>query len=133
MNSIDTAFAFQEKVLAVRGYRQQLLASNIANADTPNYKAVDVDFAKVLKAAGNSQSNVGMEKTSSMHLDGNQGKSVFGSPMYRTAVQPSIDGNTVDTNIEQAQFAENALHYMATLQFISSRIKNVQMALSGGN
>jgi flagellar basal-body rod protein FlgB len=134
MNNIDHAFAFQEKVLAVRGYRQQLLASNIANADTPNYKAVDIDFAKSFQAAQGNRSSIGLEKTSPMHLDGNLGGGMAGiKPMYRASVQPSIDGNTVDTNIEQAQFSENSLQYMATLQFINERIKGVKLALQGGN
>jgi flagellar basal-body rod protein FlgB len=132
MNSIDSAFAFQEKILAVRGYRQQLLASNIANADTPNYKAVDIDFAKALQAAQSSQASIGLEKTSPMHLDRVSNGGIAGlKPMYRTAVQPSIDGNTVDTNIEQAQFAENALNYVATIQFMNGRIRDVQVVLKG--
>ena len=134
MNNIDNAFGFQEKVLAMRGYRQQLLASNIANADTPNYKAMDIDFAKALQMAQGTQANIELAKTSSRHLDANGGGGLAGvKPMYRTAVQPSIDGNTVDTNIEQAQFSENALQYMATLQFVSGKIKDVQMAIRGNS
>jgi flagellar basal-body rod protein FlgB len=132
MNSIDKAFAFQEKVLALRAYRQQLLASNIANADTPNYKAVDIDFAKALQMARGTQGAIALEKTSPMHLDGRGGGGIAGiRPMYRAAVQPSIDGNTVDTHLEQAQFAENALQYMATLQFINGRIKDTMSVLQG--
>jgi len=127
--AIDKAFGFQERALGLRGYRQQLLASNIANADTPNYKAVDIDFAKTLKAAQSAQMNFELAKTSPMHLDGKNAAVGGVKPMYRTTVQPSIDGNTVDSNIEQAQFSENALNYMATLQFISGQIRNVQEAL----
>ena len=134
MNNIDNTFGFQEKVLAMRGYRQQLLASNIANADTPNYKAVDIDFAKALQMAQGAQADIGLTKTSSRHLDARGVGGLAGvKPMYRTAVQPSIDGNTVDTNIEQAQFSENALQYMATLQFVSGKIKDVQLAIRGNN
>lgn len=135
MATINQAFGIQEAALAVRGYRQQLLASNIANADTPNYKSVDISFEKALEMARGSRSPVTMIKTSAMHLDGNgSGGGLAGiKPMYRTAVQPSIDGNTVDSNIEQAQFAENSLKYMATLQFINSKLQSTMLALRGNN
>ncbi len=130
MGAIDAEFAGSTRVLAVRAYRQQLLASNIANADTPNYKAVDIDFAKALAMAGSG--DLAMTKTSAAHLDKAGGGGVFGiKPQYRNSVQPSIDGNTVDTNIEQAQFSENSLHYMTTLQFVSDKIKGVRSALGG--
>lgn len=130
MNSIDTAFAFQEKALSLRGYRQQLLAGNIANADTPNYKAMDIDFAKALRQAASG--SLALERTSGMHMAGGQGNTLAGiQPQYRSAVQPSIDGNTVDSNIEQGQFSENALHYMATLQFLNLNIQSALQALKG--
>jgi len=129
LNGIGAEFAVSEKVLALRGYRQQLLASNIANADTPNYKAVDIDFAKMLALAGGGA--LAMARTSAGHLDGGAGSGLAGvKPQYRNAVQPSVDGNTVDVNIEQAQFAENALHYTTTLQFLNDKIKNMRMVLS---
>lgn len=133
MTTIDKAFDFQEKALNVRAYRQQLLASNIANADTPNYKAVDIDFAKALQTAQAGRSSVALTKTSSMHLDAKNAAMGDLKPMYRTAVQPSIDGNTVDTNIEQSQFSDNAMHYMATLQFINGTIQNTLLALKGNS
>lgn len=131
--ALDKMFGFQEKALTLRGYRQQLLASNIANADTPNYKAVDIDFAKTLQAAQSKQSGVELAKTSPMHLDGKNAAMNGIKSMYRTSIQPSIDGNTVDSNIEQAQFSENALNYMATLQFINGGIKDMQEALKGNS
>lgn len=131
LNGIGAEFAVSEKVLALRGYRQQLLASNIANADTPNYKAVDINFAKALEMAGGG--SLSMAKTSAMHLDGGSGSGLAGvKPQYRNAVQPSVDGNTVDANIEQAQFTENALHYTTTLQFMNDKIKNMRLALDRG-
>lgn len=129
LNGIGAEFAVSEKVLALRGYRQQLLASNIANADTPNYKAVDIDFAKALELAGGG--SLAMAKTSARHLDGGSGAGLAAvKPQYRKAVQSSIDDNTVDVNVEQAQFAENALHYTTTLQFLNDKIKNMRMVLS---
>lgn len=132
LSSIDKAFDFQSKVLALRGYRQQLLASNIANADTPHYKAMDIDFAKALQRVRSAVGTVALERTSPGHLAGSAaGPLVAVRPQYRSAVQPSVDGNTVDAHVEQAQFAENALQYMATLQFINSRIQGVKLALQG--
>jgi flagellar basal-body rod protein FlgB len=128
-NGVAAMFSVEEKVLAMRGYRQQLLASNIANADTPNYKAVDIDFSKALSAAGSGGGLV-MTRTSARHLDGGAGSVLAGvKPQYRNAVQPSVDGNTVDTNIEQAQFTENALQYSTTMQFLNDRIKSMRLAL----
>jgi flagellar basal-body rod protein FlgB len=73
-----------------------------------------------------------MAKTAAGHMDGKGGGVLAGvKPMYRTSVQPSIDGNTVDTNIEQAQFSENALQYMSTLQFINGDIRDTMLALKG--
>lgn len=130
-NSIDRALAFDAKALALRGHRQQVLASNIANADTPNYKAMDIDFAKALRQAqGAIGGALALARTSGGHLDAGGGSGLAGvKPQYRTAVQPSIDGNTVDTNIEQAQFAENALQYMASLQFLNSKIQSTLRVL----
>lgn len=128
-NSIDRALAFDSKMLSLRGYRQQILASNIANADTPNYKAMDVDFSKALSVA---TGNLALSRTDGGHLEVGGGNSVAGvKPMYRAAVQPSIDGNTVDSDVEQAQFSENALQYMSTLQFMNSKIQSTLLALRG--
>ena len=129
--SIDNAFGFQEKVLALRGYRQQVIASNIANADTPNYKAMDIDFAASLHQAQGGLGGVVLARTAAGHMNA-KGSSLAGvKPMYRSSAQPSIDGNTVDTNIEQSQFSQNALQYMATLQFINGKIQSQMLALKG--
>jgi len=134
IKGIDNAFAFQEKALGLRTYRQELLASNIANADTPHYKAVDINFSKALLQAQSATTGaISLTTTTAGHIEG-RGTPVMGAkPMYRTSVQPSIDGNTVDMNVEQAQFTDNSLHYMTTLQFINSKIKDVSYALRGGN
>ena len=131
VDALDKLFQFHQNALEVRAFRQQLLASNIANADTPNYKAVDIDFAKALRSA---TGNLALARTDAGHLDAAGGSPVAGvKPMYRSAAQPSIDGNTVDTNIEQAQFSENALQYMSTLQFMNGKIQSTLLALRGGN
>jgi flagellar basal-body rod protein FlgB len=134
MNKIDKAFAFQEKALALRSYRQELIASNIANADTPHYNAVDINFADSMKKAlSGMRDGIDLNKTNNRHLDGHDTGGLYGiKPLYRTAVQPSIDGNTVDNNLEQAQFTENSLNYMSTLTFINGTIQGTTLALNGG-
>ncbi len=129
---IDSALQFNQTALSLRSARQELLASNIANADTPNYKAKDIDFAKALQGAlaGNT-ANLPLVTTSISHLSGTTGESVMGAPvMYRNALQPSADGNTVDMDVERAQFADNALRYEASVMFVSSKVKDVLAALA---
>ncbi len=106
INKLDDAMRFQQTALNLLGARQELLASNIANADTPNYKAKDIDFASALKnALADTSSPLPVVKTSPIHLEGNTGGSTLGAPvMYRKPVQPSADGNMVDMDVERAQF-----------------------------
>jgi flagellar basal-body rod protein FlgB len=130
---IDEAFGFQQAALRLREARQSLLASNIANADTPNYKARDIDFASALQGAmsGNSQ-QIPLSTTAARHFSGGTGENVLGAPvMYRTTIQPSADGNSVDMDVERAQFADNAVRYEASVTFISDNIKDVLSALQG--
>jgi flagellar basal-body rod protein FlgB len=130
VSKIDNAFAFQQQALGLRAQRQQLLAANIANADTPNYKARDFDFSAVLKdtLAGRSGGNLAMTTTASGHQ---QASSDFGSVrlMYRGETQSSVDGNTVNMDVERAQFAENAIQYEAGITFISGQLKTLMSAI----
>lgn len=130
---IDDALQFHRVALGLRAARQELLASNIANADTPNYKARDIDFAGALQGAlAGSAASLPMTATAPRHLGGTSGESVLGAPvLYRTPLQPSADGNTVDMDIERAQFADNALRYEAGVKFVSDEIKSVLIALQG--
>lgn len=132
-SSIDAMFRFQQAALNLRAARQELVASNIANADTPNYKAKDIDFASALQGAlSGSGQKLPVAVTSPQHLAGATGESVLGAPVqYRAPLQPSADGNTVDMDVERAQFADNALRYEASLTFISNDVKNVLAALQG--
>ena len=132
-SSIDGMFRFQQAALNLRAARQELMASNIANVDTPNYKAKDIDFASALQGAltGSGQ-KLQVAATSPQHLAGASGESVMGAPvMYRKPLQPSADGNTVDMDVERAQFADNALRYEASLTFVTNDVKNVLAALQG--
>ena len=120
INGINNEFKFMQDALNLRAYRQQVLASNIANADTPNYKARDIDFAKELqRAQGVQAGRLDMNTTSPGHLQPS-GRMPNAQALYRSAVQPSIDGNTVDMDVERAQFADNAIHY----QFILGQMNN---------
>lgn len=133
VNRLDEAVAFQQLALNMRAARQELLASNIANADTPNYKARDIDFASALKSAmAGAPAGLPVVKTAPAHLEGNSGTSIMGAPvMYRKPVQPSADGNTVDMDVERAQFADNALRYEASVMFVNARLKSILTAIQG--
>jgi len=132
IESLDKLLQFHQQALNVRAFRQQLLASNIANADTPGYKARDIDFAAALReaASGREVSAVSLKASSEKHMAG----SIADTPtavLYRSAQQPSIDGNTVDMDVERNRFAENAVHYDANLTFLTSQIKLMLAALQG--
>jgi len=133
VNKLDDALRFQQAALSLRAARQELLASNIANADTPNYKARDIDFASALQnALTGTSAGLPVVQTSPMHLEGKAGGSVFGAPvMYRKPVQPSADGNTVDMDVERAQFTDNALRYEASVRFVSEQMKAMLTAIQG--
>lgn len=123
----------QRAALGIRAYRQELLASNIANADTPNYKARDVDFKTAFASAlsGRTEGGLGMARTASRHLPGDDGSPYAGALRYRSEYQSAADGNTVNMDIERAAFAENALHMEAMLTFINGRFRSMQTAIQG--
>ena len=133
VNKLDDALRFHQTALNLRAARQELLASNIANADTPNYKARDIDFASALQnALAGTSPKLPVVQTSPMHFGGNTGDSILGSPvMYRRPVQPSADGNTVDMDVERAQFADNALRYEASVKFASDELKDMLAVIQG--
>ena len=133
LDKIAKHFDFQQKALGLRAYRTEVLSSNIANSDTPYYKAVDFDFKDAMtRAIGEAESSMGMAKTHQTHLDGfaEQGEKDF-KLQYRTEVQPSIDGNTVDMDLERSAFADNALKYQSTLTFLNRRISGLSDAIKG--
>ena len=136
-NQIDRLFGLHQAALSARGSRSQVLASNIANADTPGYQARDLDFKAALGTAlGATQGgSLGLMRTSARHLPANASAgagAAAGSAaplLYRTVSQASIDNNTVDVNVERAQFADNAMRYEASLTFINAKIKAMLSAL----
>jgi flagellar basal-body rod protein FlgB len=112
----DSLFGIHAAALELRSQRMGLLASNIANAATPGYKARDIDFAAALKAR---MSGASADDASA------------GATVYRVPVMPSLDGNTVELQAEQVAFSENAVGYAATLSFIRGRAENLTRALKG--
>lgn len=130
VSKLDNALFFQQQALSLRANRQEVLAANIANADTPNYKARDFDFSAVLKdaVAGRSSGNLQLSNTDGQHLQGsaNAGPARL---MYRKESQSSVDGNTVDMDVERAQFSENAVRYEAGVTFITHQIKSLMSAM----
>ncbi|MBI5429601.1 MAG: flagellar basal body rod protein FlgB [Nitrosomonadales bacterium] len=133
VSKLDDLTRFHQTALNLRAARQGVLASNIANADTPNYKAKDVDFASALQnALAGTSTALPVVKTAPQHLDGSAGNSVMGAPlMYRKPLQPSADGNTVDMDVERAQFADNAVRYEASVKFVSDELKEMLAVLQG--
>ncbi len=122
-------FATHEQALKFRALRNQVLSSNIANADTPNYKARDVDFGAALKSAKSGQ--LSMQRTSDLHISNGSKNSAGADIKYRVPTQPALDGNTVQTDVEQAAFAENAVQYRASLSFLDGQIRGLRYALRG--
>ena len=128
--SFDNAFGIHVEALAIRNQRAQLIAENLANTDTPDYKARDLDFRTMLANSGLSRSMpASLTHARHLPLDGQPG--AMDEPLYRIPRQPSLDGNTVDSAIEQAVFAQNAIRYQASLQFLNSRIHGLRLALRG--
>lgn len=130
---IDDVLSFQSKALGLRAHRQQILAGNIANADTPNYKARDFDFSAALKdaIAGRSSGDLPLATTAPGHIQGTIASSAPTRLMYRTPAQDSVDGNTVDMDLERSAFSENAIQYQAGLTFITHHLKTLMSAVQG--
>lgn len=133
MNALDAALNFHQSSLRVRAQRQELLAANIANADTPNYKARDIDFSQAMTDAlnGSEANGTALANTSSQHMPANTLESSLSQALYRKEVQSSIDGNTVDMDVERNQFTDNALRYEASLTMLNAKIKGLMTAIQG--
>jgi flagellar basal-body rod protein FlgB len=129
---IDALLQVKRTALNARVYRQELLASNIANADTPNYKARDIDFKGALEGAlaGRTEGSLNLARTSARHLGSESSQAFDGAAKYRTEFQPNVDGNTVNMDVERAAFAENAIQMEAMLTFIRGDLSTLQMAMA---
>ncbi|VTU33530.1 flagellar basal body rod protein FlgB [Variovorax sp. PBL-E5] len=132
IDKLDAALRFNREALNLRVERQNVLASNIAHADTPNYKARDFDFSSRLSQAveqGRTSQSVQMATTSARHLAGQAQAAPDEELQYRVPTQSSIDGNTVDMDVERVNFADNALRYESNLTVISAKIKSLLSAV----
>ena len=127
--SFDKALGIHLDALRVRSTRLELLASNLANADTPHYKAKDIDFRAALDNARQDR-GVSLTRTHATHIAGGTPDSGL-EVQYRVSTQPSLDGNTVDPQLENAVFSENAIQYQASLNFLSDRFSGLRKALKG--
>ena len=125
----DNVFGIHEQALLLHAQRIGVLATNMANADTPNYKARDIDFSEVLgRTDGGSLS---LRATQAAHITIPDGELPAGDLKYRNPYQASLDGNTVEMPVEQAAFAENNVRYQASLTFINLQIAQMQLAIAG--
>ncbi|TDR79918.1 flagellar basal body rod protein FlgB [Paludibacterium purpuratum] len=133
LDKLANDFKFDQRALNLRAYRTEVLAGNMANAETPYYKAVDFDFASAMKSqmSGNgSGKELALMATNPRHFSTNPGDGNGAVPLqYRGAVQPSVDGNTVDMDLERGAFMDNALQYQSTLTFLNHRISLLNSAL----
>lgn len=129
IDRISQEFAFNQLALAVRERRQAVLASNIANADTPGYKARDTTFRAALEAAANPGSQMHMRLSSPRHIPGAAQLDKGTNLMYRQPTQARLDGNTVDMDVERIAFMDNAMRYQAEVTFVSGRMKTLMAAL----
>lgn len=126
----DNLFGIHTRALDLWQRRTEVLANNLANADTPGYLARDVDFRKVLADASGGADNLPLQTTVAGQI-GTAGQTADGLA-YRVPTQPSMDGNTVDAQAEQAAFAANGVHYQASLSFITAQIRMLRTAINGG-
>ncbi len=131
MSVIDRAFSNHDDAMIVRSRRSSILAANIANADTPGYKARDMDFSAMLKSMQQpSESSFSMARTNARHLNAAT-TSIDPAIKYRNPINPSLDGNTVDMQTEQARFSENAVQYQTSLTLLNGKIRGLLLAIKG--
>jgi flagellar basal-body rod protein FlgB len=132
-SSIDNYLGVHAAALKLRAQRTEVLAANLANADTPGYRARDIDFKGALAAASGQQGGgVHLATTKAGHIGA---ATANGGPApelkYRVPLAPALDGNTVDGQLEQSAFAENTVRYQATLSFVSSKFRALMTAITG--
>ncbi|HEC20404.1 MAG TPA: flagellar basal body rod protein FlgB [Gammaproteobacteria bacterium] len=134
---LDKFFGINQQALKIHSRRSEVLAGNLANADTPGYKARDIDFKATLQQLKGEMGAGALRTTNPRHISstgamaGNNVDAVLGEMKYRIPSQPSLDGNTVDALKEKAAFMENALLYQTNLQFLGGKIKHLKAALKG--
>ncbi|KRG78904.1 flagellar basal body rod protein FlgB [Stenotrophomonas ginsengisoli] len=126
---IKNHLGLHAQALPLREQRLKLIASNLSNADTPGYKAVDLDFDSALRHAQGQQSNP-LDTTNAVHFPtGNDGLNPF--QVVRAGLQPNLDGNTVDGDVERAAYGRAALEYRASMSFVESKVRGMLTAITG--
>ena len=134
MQRLTQTLDFQAQALTLRSERQRLLASNIANADTPGYVAREMDFASALRQAGGLDTGrLAMASSHAGHLDPGDGARDEAGLVFARGSQDAVDRNTVDLDRERASFADNSVRYEATLRFINSGVRNLLDAMKNPN
>ena len=132
---LDSYLGVHPQALKLSAQRSEVLAANMANADTPNYKARDIDFKSALAASAAGAGKFQMTSTGAPHAqtiavaqasDGSDAQT-----LYRVPLAPSLDGNTVDAQVEQANFAQNAIRYQASLSFLNGKFRSLMTAITG--
>lgn len=134
-DKLDNWVHFHSQALNVRETRQNILAANIANSDTPNYQARDIDFKTELNNALKNQSNansIALRTTSNHHIQVSNSMTINQNLLYRIPYQTSADGNTVEMDQERTAFIDNSIHYQSNLTFLSEQFKNVMSVLQQG-
>jgi len=132
MFDLDAHFKLHAESLKLSSRRSEMIARNLANTETPNYKASDLDFRKALAAAlGEGGADVGMTATSAGHLGGGRSVNLGNHLIDRAPLIDSLDGNTVDSQAEQAAFAETSIRYQASLNFVNSQLRGLMTAITG--
>jgi flagellar basal-body rod protein FlgB len=129
--SFANALGIHESALHFRSERAAVLANNLANIDTPNFKAKDLDFKQALSQQMNVGNRFDASMTNDRHIAASSGISQEGEVLYRTPQQPSIDGNTVEDQIEHAEYMKNTLAFQASFQFLSSKFQGLRSAIRG--
>ena len=129
--NLDSYLGVHPDALKLQSKRTEVIANNLANSDTPGYKARDIDFRAAMASAGSADAPVKMTTTNPGHLSVDPSTDASANLKYRTPLAPSLDGNTVDAQQEQAAFADNTVRYQATLTFLSTRFKSLMTAITG--
>ena len=127
--NLDKLLGQLPRNLQVYSKRSELLASNIANADTPGFRAKDIDFRSVLSRANGQAVQIATTRPGHLGINGHNALGM--ETLYRIPIQPSLDGNTVDSDVEQGEFTQNAMRYQATLRFLDGRFKGLKLAIKG--
>jgi flagellar basal-body rod protein FlgB len=129
--NLDTYLGVHADALKLQSKRMDVIADNLANSDTPGYKARDIDFRAAMAQAGGVDAPVALTTTSPNHIATDPVTGLNASLKYRVPLAPALDGNTVDAQQEQAAFADNTVRYQATLTFLSARFKGLLTAITG--